>query len=223
MLGLRLDVLADVPLAHGLGDVPGVGQQRGQGDLAVEAAGLAVHRGTQQTVAHGQAAGHERRPRRGARRLGVARGEQQSPAGQPVDVGRRGPDGHPAAVAPEVAPAHIVEEDHQDVGLPPRRPVGVECGTRPCLLVGQDEAGLQAGAHAHRVRHHRVMGHRDPLLARRGRIVATAVARWRARWQQGVSPRPTPGRTTDPGPALQFPPSGAERRGEGRGTKGGSR
>ena len=122
VLGLRLHVLADVPLAHRLGHVAGLAQQRGQRDLAVEAARLAVHRWAQQAVAHGQPAGHQRCPRRCARGLGVAGRQQQAPPGQPVDVGGRGPDRHPAAVAAEVAPADVVEEDHQDVRASPVPP-----------------------------------------------------------------------------------------------------
>jgi len=45
VLGLGLDVLAHVPLPDGLGDVAGLGEQRGERHLALQAAGLAVHRG----------------------------------------------------------------------------------------------------------------------------------------------------------------------------------
>ena len=61
VLRLRLDVLAEVPLADRLGDVAGVGQQLGQRDLALQAARLAVHRRALQPVAHRQAAGQQRR------------------------------------------------------------------------------------------------------------------------------------------------------------------
>lgn len=115
-LGLGLDVLADVPLADALGDVTRRRQQLGQRDLAVEPARLAVHRRPEQAVAQGQPAGHERRPRRRARRLGVARRELQATACQPVDVRGGSADGDAAAVAAEITPAHVVEQDHQDVG-----------------------------------------------------------------------------------------------------------
>ena len=128
VLGLRLDVLTHVPLADRLGDVAGVGERWGRVTSPVEATGLAVHRGAQQPVAHREAAGHQRRPRRGARRLGVARRQQQAAPGQPVDVGGGRADGHAAAVAAEVAPADVVEQDDQDVRAPAAGPVRIERG-----------------------------------------------------------------------------------------------
>ena len=59
VLRLRLDVLADVPLPDGLGDIASVGEQLGQGDLAVEPARLPVHRRPEEAVPHRQAAGHQ--------------------------------------------------------------------------------------------------------------------------------------------------------------------
>jgi hypothetical protein len=50
-----------------------------------------------------------------ARRLRVARGEQRGLGGQLVDVGRGCAHGDPAAVAAEVPPADVVEEDHEHI------------------------------------------------------------------------------------------------------------
>ena len=190
VLGLGLDVLAQVPLADGLGDVAGIGQQLGQGDLAMEAARLAVHRRALQPVAHRQAAREQRRPAGGARRLRVARGHQQAPAGQAVDVGRRGPDGHAAAVAAEVPPAHVVHEDDQQVRAAPVGAVGVQGGSSPLLLAGQDEVRFQAPTVLDRLRHHWIVCHdRTPLRGDVGR---------RNRWRRPVPG--TPHRTLGPPP-----------------------
>ena len=126
VLRLALLVLAHVPLAHRLGDVPRVGEQLGDGDLALEATRFAVHRRPHQAVTHRQPAGHQRRARRRARRLRVARRHQQALAGEPVQVRSRRPDRDPAAVATEVAPADVVEDDHQHV-----RALAVLARTRP--------------------------------------------------------------------------------------------
>ena len=89
VLRLALDVLAHVPLADGLRHVARVGEDLRQRDLALQPAGHAVHRRDQQAVPHREPPGHDRRARRRARRLAVARGEQQPVAREPVDV-RRG-------------------------------------------------------------------------------------------------------------------------------------
>ncbi len=144
VLGLGLDVLAQVPLAHGLGHVAGLGEQLGQGDLPLEPTGLAVHRRALQAVAHREPASEHRRPTRGAGRLRVAGRHEQAPPGQPVDVGGRGPHGHPAAVAAEVPPPHVVHEDDQKVRAPPAgalpEPGDASGGRGHLVLV--DELGL---------------------------------------------------------------------------------
>ena len=60
VLRLGLDVLAEVPLAHRLGDVAGLREKLGQGHLALEPARLAVHRRTLEAVAPRQPAGEQR-------------------------------------------------------------------------------------------------------------------------------------------------------------------
>ncbi len=170
VLGLGFDVLPDVPLAHRLGHVAVGREQLGQGHLAVEPTGLAVHRRSEQAVAHGKPARHDRGPRRGAGRLRVARGQQLAAPGQPVDVRGWRPDRHSPAVTTEVTPAHIVEEDEQDVGLPAGVAAVAGQGlSGPVVLVGQDEVGLEAVALAHRVGHYRVMCHRCRSLIGLGR------------------------------------------------------
>ena len=111
VLGLGLDVLPHVPLADGLGHVAGVGEQLRDRDLTLQPTALAVHRRTHQPVAHRQAAGHERRAAGRAARLRVAAREELALACEPVDVRRRRADRDPAAVAAEVAPADVVEDD----------------------------------------------------------------------------------------------------------------
>ncbi len=138
VLGLRLHVLAQVPLAHGLGDVALFAEQLGQGDLALEAAALAVHGRTLEAVAHGEPAREQGGARRGARGLGVGRREPQAASGEGVDVGCGCADGDAAAVAAEVAPAHVVHEDHHDV----RRPPAVAVGPPGESLGGHREVGL---------------------------------------------------------------------------------
>ena len=109
-------VLADVPLADGLRDVAGLGEQLRQRDLALQAAWLAVHRRAVQAVAVGHAAGQQRGARRRAAGLGVAGRQLQAVARDPVEVRRRRADGDAAAVAAEVAPTDIVHEEDQDIG-----------------------------------------------------------------------------------------------------------
>ena len=140
VLRLRLHVLAEVPLAHGLRGVAAVGEELGQRHLALESARLAVHRRALQPVAPRQAAREQRAPRRRARGLRVARREPEAAPGEGVD--RRGGRAHrdAAPVAAEVAPAHVVEEDHQDVRPAPRAGgVRGELLPRRLRLVGEDE------------------------------------------------------------------------------------
>ena len=80
VLGLGVAVLAHVPLADGLGDVARLVEQLGDRHLAGEPAGLAVHRRALQAVADREPTRHERGARGGARRLRVARGEQEARA-----------------------------------------------------------------------------------------------------------------------------------------------
>ncbi len=54
---------------------------------------------------------------RRAGRFGIAGGKLQAAARDPVEVGRRGADRHAAAIAAEIAPADIVHQVDQDVGL----------------------------------------------------------------------------------------------------------
>jgi hypothetical protein len=172
VLRLGLDVLAHVPLAHRLGHVSRPGQQFGQRGLPVEPARLPVHGRPEQPVAHGEAAGHQRGPRRCAGGLRVTRREQHPAASQRVDVGRRSADGHAPAVAAEVTPADVIEQDQQDVGLLPF--AAAELGQRPyrpLLLLGEDETGFETVPSPCRLRYHRVVGHRvrsSSLLAASG-------------------------------------------------------
>src|SRR5204863_5178528 len=108
---LRLHVLAEVPLANGLRRVARLREEVRQRDLALESAGLAVHRRTLEPVTPRQAAREERAARRRARRLGIARGEEQATSRELVDVRRRRADRYAAAVTAEVAPADVVEGD----------------------------------------------------------------------------------------------------------------
>src|SRR5262245_7234883 len=90
-----------------------------------------------------QAAGQEGAARRGARWLRVARREPEAAPGEGVDGRRRRPHGDAAAVAAEVPPAYVVEENDQDIGLLAR--ARGECGElvlRGPRLVGEDESGL---------------------------------------------------------------------------------
>ena len=143
VLRLARGVLAHVPLADGLRHVPGIRQQLRQHDLALQAARHPVHRRDQQAVPHRQPPGHDRGAGGRARRLAVARGEQQALPCELVDVRRGRADRDPAAVAAEVAPADVVHEDHQHVGPAPGAcDELVELGGRPLLALGQHEARL---------------------------------------------------------------------------------
>ena len=143
VLGLARLVLSHVPLPDGLGHVARLGEELGQRHLAAEPPGHAVHRRDEQAVAHGQAAGHDGRPRRRAGRLAVARREQQPLPGEPVDVRRRCADRDAPAVATEVPPADVVHQDDQDIG-PPTGPCreGLELGGRRLGATGHHEGGL---------------------------------------------------------------------------------
>ena len=116
VLRLRGGVLADVPLADGLRDIARLRQELRQRHLALQAAGLAVHRRPVQPMAVRHAAGHQRCARRRAGRLGIAGRELQAAAREPVEVRRRRAHRHAAAVAAEVAPADVVHQENQDVG-----------------------------------------------------------------------------------------------------------
>ena len=117
MLRLALHVLAEMPLADRLRRVTGLAEQHRQGDLALQAAGFAVHRRTMQPVTVRYAAGVQRRARRRAGGFGIAGGKLQAAARDLVEVRRRRADGDAAAVAAEIAPADIVHEIDEDVGL----------------------------------------------------------------------------------------------------------
>ncbi len=165
VLGLGLLVLADVPLPDRLGRIARIGEQLREGDLAFQPAGLPVHRGTEKAVPHRQASGHEGCTRRRAGWLRVARGQEQPPPREPVDVGSGCTDRDPAPVAAEVAPTDVVEEDHEHVGPPPRGPVPVERGTRPLLLFLEDEPRFEVVAQPSGLRDDRIVSHQSALPA----------------------------------------------------------
>ena len=70
-------------------------------------------------MAHRDPAGQERGARWGARRLGVARRQQQTFSSQTVDVRRRCTDCDAASVAAEVTPADVIREEHEHVRRAP--------------------------------------------------------------------------------------------------------
>ena len=116
---LRFLVLAAVPLADGLGEVAGLAQETRHGGLIAQAARFAGKAGAQLTVPHGQASGEQRAARGRTRWLRVGRQEMQAFASQAVHVGRGRAGQQAAAVDAEVAIAHVVHEEDQDVRLFP--------------------------------------------------------------------------------------------------------
>ena len=120
----RLDVLGDVPLAgHGRA-IAGGPQHLGDGDaVVVEIAAVAVLATVLGHVAHARLvrieAGHQCRAGRAAAARIVKLREPQSGGGQLVEVGR----GNLAAIAADVAEAHVVHKHHDDV-RPLIRPSG---------------------------------------------------------------------------------------------------
>src|SRR5262249_24120836 len=87
--------------------------------------------------------GHQRAARRRARGLRIAGGEEQPAPGELVDVGRGRTDGHAPAVAAEIAPADVVEQDDEDVRLTSE---ARELLLRNGRLLGKDESRLAVGA-----------------------------------------------------------------------------
>jgi len=167
VLRLRLAVLAHVPLADGLGDVPGGREQLGDRDLTGEPARHPVHRGSEQPVTHRQSPGHDRRPRRRARRLGVARRQQETVAGETVDVRCRRAGHHAAAVAAEVAPADVVHEHEQHVRF--LAGAGLQRGELPvggAFLLVVDEAGFLVLGDARGLERDRILRHGVPRVDR---------------------------------------------------------
>src|SRR5262249_20407351 len=87
--------------------------------------------------------GEQRAARRRARRLGIARRQSKAVARQRIDHRRGRADGDATAVAPEIAPSDVVEEDDQEIGAPTcARRVGRELLPRGPLLVRMVEGRL---------------------------------------------------------------------------------
>jgi hypothetical protein len=184
VLGLRLDVLPEVPLADGLGGVAGLRQELGERDFPLEATRFAIHGRALKAVASRHASGQEGGPRRGARRLGIARRQAQALSGQAIDGRGRRPHRDTTAIAAEVAPADVVEQDEEDVRPAPR--AGGEVG-QPALrrrgLLGEDEGRLAVGGGGDGRAGDRIERRHDTQLATRG-FLAThgrACSSWAAR------------------------------------------
>ncbi len=166
VLGLTLAVLAHVPLPDGLRHVAGVREQFGEGDLAAEAAGHAVHGRDEEAVAHREAARHDGRSGGGARRFAVARGQQQSAPGDAIDVGCRCAHGDPAAVAAKVTPPDVVHQDDDHVGAPTGAGAELRHFDGRRLVAARDhEGGFPVGAGTVRVARDGVEGPAAPLRA----------------------------------------------------------
>lgn len=141
-----LGVVPQVPLADQAGGIALALQERGEGDrLDRDAARIAVHGRIEDPVVDGELAGVDRRPGGRAGGLGVGRGEEQPLVGEAVDVRSRRAHGRAAAVDPEVAPAHVVGQEEEDVGLLAPglrcRDAEVRADPAPPALGGRGERG----------------------------------------------------------------------------------
>ena len=127
---VAIHVSGHVPLARHVGPVAGLPERLGDGHgIGVEVAGVAVdavvvHHVTDVGLVRVQP-GQQRRPRGAAAGGVVELAEAQPARRQPVQVG----GGDLAAVATQVREAHVVVEDHDDVG-----PVPIRTGYRPAAI-----------------------------------------------------------------------------------------
>jgi len=143
MLRLAFAVLAHVPLADRLRDVARVGEQLRQRELALQPTGHAVHRRDQQTVTHREPSGHDRRPGRCARRLAVARCQEQTLTRDAIDVRRGRTQRDTSAVTTKVAPADVVHEDDEHVRAPSgARHEALQLRPRKLIARGKHETRL---------------------------------------------------------------------------------
>ena len=110
--------VAEMPLAEHARGVSGIGQHLSHGDLPLdEAVNTSTERDRTIAGTDRVAAGHDRGPRRRALRLNIKVGQAQALRGESVDPGRRCSADDPPAVEAGLAPAEVVHEDQDDVGL----------------------------------------------------------------------------------------------------------
>ena len=142
------DLLADMPLAGEDGGVARLAEQFRQRDLIrprVLGQLVAGEDGAGEPGAHRKPSGQDSRTGRRTGRLRIGRGELQSIASEAIDVWRRRPDRSATAIGAGVAPAHVVDDEPDDIGPPAQmavKRVKLLLGRR--LLVGMHQGGFGA-------------------------------------------------------------------------------
>ena len=121
--------VADVPLAEGAGGIAGIGEQLAQGVLPADepVVALAGQRHAAVPGPDGQPAAQDGRAGRGALGLDVVVLEPHPLAGQGIDAW----GGHHAAVAADVPPADVINQDEYHIG-PIRTRLVVRAGHERC-------------------------------------------------------------------------------------------
>jgi hypothetical protein len=154
-----------MPFANRLRYITRLREQLGNGGLVFQAACLAIHRRTLQTMPMRNPSGQRGGPRWRTAWLRVAGGKLQAAARKLVEIGRRRADRDATAIAAEIAPADVVHHENKKVGLfAAARPMFGELLEGGIDLLGVHEGGLKVLRLANGARCDRVeVGHDLPF------------------------------------------------------------